>query len=101
MSKYINPKRGAKLRVLVDDAYLFAWKFQPKWGGYKQHRIPLSRGEIITYEGTEYSGGSDGIDVPVCSVMRDGKLIKSRFEPETWGSIKATTAEEVPDGTVD
>lgn len=101
MSKYINPKRGAKLRVLVDGAYLYMWKHDPKWGGYSQVRIPLSKGEIITYEGTEYSGGSDGIDVPVCSVIRDGKLIKSRFEPETWGSIKATTAEEVSHGTVD
>ena len=101
MNQYINPKRGAKLRILVDNAYLFVWKHDPKWGGYSRSKIPLSRGEIVTYEGTEYSGGSDGIDVPVCSVLRDGRLIKARFEPETWGSIKSSTAVEVTDGAAD
>lgn len=99
MKKYIEFKRGKTYRVLVHNASLGQWIWDSRYGCEEYHRHLLAEGDIITYEGTMYSGGSDGIDVPVCSIMRDGKWIKGMFRPETWGCVLLSTLEEVTDAT--
>jgi hypothetical protein len=79
--------------VLVQQVPAGAW-------AYTFSQTTLREGDLIRSAGMGYSGGSDGIELPIFDrVVRAGVMIlanaRGQFEPNSWGSPLAGYLEPI------
>jgi hypothetical protein len=76
---------GCKYKIIEEGGKI---RWYRHMGGYQQGEgYDFSIGEIVTYEGYQYSGGSDGISCRAFSIKVDGTKHKGIFWPNNWGSV--------------
>lgn len=109
MSNYEKFNKGTQYRVNEEAAREYAssmgrWNKNPRLTGWNPIGPSSERGwsknlpdgAVVTYEGTKYSGGCDGIDCEAFSwVTPEGVRVKGIFYPENWGCIPKGILTEV------
>lgn len=79
-------QEGKKYKIMKEGGCIRWYK---NMGGYEQgdgHDFQV--GDIVTYEGYQYSGGSDGISCKAFSIITStGCKNQGIFWPNDWGSV--------------
>ena len=77
---------GRQFKIVRDGGSISGWK--PMGPGCQQGwRCELKVGDIVTYRGWQYSGGSDGISCRSFSTSNEEGTAKGIFWPNNWGSV--------------
>jgi len=91
MTQRLKLEKGKQYRVIQPCALTW-WEPTGPWSHAGKHH-PLAIGDIITYVGTGYSGGSDGIHEDKFSL--DGVVNFAAITCSYWGTTKQGYLEPV------